>query len=382
MKKPVYLDYHSTTPCDPVVIDAMMPCFGEGFGNPGAKSHAHGRSAARQLEQAVEKIGRLIGAGPECITLTSGATESNNLALLGLAERATDRKEIVISAIEHNCVSNTAAYLATKGFTVKTVPVDAHGFVQPDELKKHVTAQTLVVSVITASHEIGTIQPLKECAKIAHDAGALFHTDATQALGKIAFDVSDIDADLVSYSAHKIYGPVGIGALYVRQKPPVAISRVFFGGAQQSLRPGSVPLALAVGFGAACDVATKGLTTYIPHMEQMAALLLAELQKAIPAMKLNAGAPHLPGLLNIRLPNISAQDIMLELADDLCMSTGAACSTANRKPSPVLKAIGLSDSDVDCSLRLTVGRHSTPEEMVYAAAKLADGVARLSRRAA
>ncbi len=382
MKKPVYLDYHSTTPCDPAVIDAMMPCFGAGFGNPGAKSHAHGRSAARQLEQAVGKIGALIGATPESVTLTSGATESNNLALLGLAEHAADRKEIVITAIEHNCVSNTAAYLATRGFTVKTVPVDAHGFVQPDELKKHVSAQTLVVSVITASHEIGTIQPLKECAAIAHAAGALFHTDATQALGKIAFDVDDIQADLVSYSAHKIYGPVGIGALYVRQKPPVAISRVFFGGAQQSLRPGSVPLALAVGFGAACDIATQGLTTHIPHLQKMAALLLAELQRGIPALKLNGGALRLPGLLNIRLPDVSAQDIMLELADDLCMSTGAACSSANRKPSPVLKAIGLSDSDVDCSLRLTVGRQSTPDEMVYAAAKLAEGVSRLLHHAA
>lgn len=382
MKKPVYLDYHSTTPCDPAVIDAMMPCFGAGFGNPGAKSHAHGRRAARQLEQAVGKIGALIGATPESVTLTSGATESNNLALLGLAGRATDRKEIVITAIEHNCVSNTAAYLATRGFTVKTVPVDAHGFVQPDELKKHVSAQTLVVSVITASHEIGTIQPLKECAAIAHAAGALFHTDATQALGKIAFDVDDIQADLVSYSAHKIYGPVGIGALYVRQKPPVAISRVFFGGAQQSLRPGSVPLALAVGFGAASDIATQSLATHIPHLQKMAALLQAELQRAIPALKLNGGAPRLPGLLNIRLPDVSAQDIMLELADDLCMSTGAACSSANRKPSPVLKAIGLSDSDVDCSLRLTVGRQSTPDEMVYAAAKLAEGVSRLLHHAA
>ncbi len=382
MKKPVYLDYHSTTPCDPAVIDAMMPFFGGSFGNPGAKSHAHGRNAARQLEQSAEKIASLIGAGPECITLTSGATESNNLALLGLAEKATDRTEIVITAIEHNCVSNTAAYLATKGFTVKTLPVTPAGFVDPAELKKLVTCKTLVVSVITASHEIGTIQPLKECAQIAHDAGALFHTDATQALGKIALDVNGIGIDLLSYSAHKLYGPVGIGALYVRQKPPVPIARVFFGGAQQSLRPGSVPLALADGFATACELAGQGLTTHILRIEKMTALLLAELQARIPALKLNGGAPRLPGLLNIRLPDVSAQDIMLELADDICMSTGAACSSANRKPSPVLKAIGLSDHDVDCSLRLTAGRGSTAEEMTYAATKLAEGVARLSRRAA
>lgn len=382
MKKPVYLDYHSTTPCDPAVIAAMLPCFGDNFGNPGAKSHAHGRGAARQLEQALEKIGALIGAGPEGITLTSGATESNNLALLGLAERASGRKEIVISAIEHNCVSNTAGYLAAKGFTVKTASVDADGVVRPDELKKLVTPKTLVVSVITASHEIGTVQPLRECADIAHAAGALFHTDATQALGKIALDVNNLGIDLLSYSAHKLYGPVGIGALYVRQKPPVAISRVFFGGAQQLLRPGSVPLALSVGFATACELAGQGLATHIPRIEKMTALLQAELQARIPALKFNGGGPRLPGLLNIRLPDVPAQDIMLELADDLCMSTGAACSSANRKPSPVLKAIGLSDHDVDCSLRLTVGRQSTAEEMTFAAAKLAEGVERLSLRAA
>lgn len=383
MKKPVYLDYHSTTPCDPAVIDAMMPFFGGSFGNPGAKSHAHGRNAARQLEQSVEKIGALIGAGPECITLTSGATESNNLALLGLAERTTDRKEIVISAIEHNCVSNTAAYLATKGFTVKTASVDAEGVVGMDALKKLVTPETLVVSVIAASHEIGTIQPLRECAGIAHAAGALFHTDATQALGKIAFDVNDINADLVSYSAHKLYGPVGIGALYVRQKPPMPISRVFFGGAQQSLRPGSVPLALAVGFGTACELAREGIAGHIPHIEKMAALLQGELQRRIPLLAINGGGQRLPGLLNIRLPDgIYAQDIMMDLANDICASSGAACASANRKPSAVLKAIGLDDDAIARSLRLTVGRQSTAEEMVYAATKLAEGVQRLSRRAA
>lgn len=383
MKKPVYLDYHSTTPCDPAVIEAMMPFFGGSFGNPGAKSHAHGRNAARQLEQSVEKISALIGAGPECITLTSGATESNNLALLGLAERATDRREIVITAIEHNCVSNTAAHLATKGFILRTVPVDADGVVQPEELKKYVTSKTLVVSIITASHEIGTIQPIKECAEIAHAAGALFHTDATQALGKIAFDVNDIQADLVSYSAHKLYGPVGIGALYVRQKPPLPVARVFFGGAQQSLRPGSVPLALSVGFGAACELAGQGLSSHIPHIEKMTALLRGELQVHIPALKINGGGARLPGLLNIRLPEgVYAQDIMLDLADDICVSSGAACASANRKPSAVLKAIGLDDDAIARSLRLTVGRPSTVEEMAYAAAKLAEGVTRLSRRAA
>lgn len=382
MKKPVYLDYHSTTPCDAAVLEAMVPYFSANFGNPGAKSHAHGRAAAKVLEGALEKIAHIIGAVPEGITLTSGATESNNLALMGLAAKATDRKEIVITDIEHNCVSNTAAYLATKGFTVKSVPVTKDGFVQPEELKKHVSAKTLVVSVITASHETGTIQPLKELSKIAHDAGALFHTDATQAIGKIAVNVNDMGIDLLSFSAHKIYGPLGIGALYVRQKPPVAIDRVFFGGAQQALRPGTVPLPLAVGFAEACRVAEEGLIIHIPHMAKMATLLSQKLHEAISGLKLNGGEPRLPGLLNIRLPGVNAQDIMMELADDVCMSSGAACASANRKPSAVLKAMGISDADIDCSLRLTVGRQSTEEEMIYAADKISSGVRKLSKKAA
>jgi cysteine desulfurase len=383
MKKPVYMDYHSTTPCDPVVIEAMMPYFsGEKFGNPGAKSHAHGRSAADKLEEAKAKIGALIGAGPETITLTSGATESNNLSVLGVAAKATSRNEIVITAIEHNCVSNTAEYLAKHGFTLKIVPVNKDGFVQPEELKKHVSDKTLLVCVITANHEIGTIQPLKECAKIVHAAGALFQTDATQAAGKIPLNVGEIDCDLLSFSAHKLYGPMGIGALYVRQKPPVAIDRIMFGGQQQALRPGTPPLALAVGFGAACDIAAKGLDANAKHLKARADLLEKKLKENIPSFAVNGGSPRLPGLLNIRLPSVNAQDIMLDLNDALCMSTGAACASAQRKPSPVLKAIGLSDREVDSSLRLSLGRATTEEEVLFAAEALSNSVGKLSKQAA
>lgn len=383
MKKPVYLDYHSTTPCDPAVVAAMTPYFsGEKFGNPGAKSHAHGRSAADALEQAKAKIGALIGAGPETITLTSGATESNNLSLLGVAAKASDRREIVMTAIEHNCVSNTAEHLAKHGFTLKTVPVNKEGFVQPEELKKYVSDKTLLVGVITANHEIGTIQPLKECAKIAHAAGALFQTDATQAAGKIPLNVAEIDCDLLSFSAHKLYGPAGIGALYVRQKPPVAIDRIFFGGAQQALRPGTPPLALAVGFGAACDIAAKNLDANAKRLRTLAELLEKKLRDAIPGFAVNGGSPRLPGLLNIRLPGVSAQEIMLDLNDALCMSTGAACASAQRKPSPVLKAIGLSDGEVDSSLRLSLGRGTTEDEILFAAEALAASTRKLSKQAA
>ncbi len=383
MKKPVYLDYHSTTPCDPAVLAAMTPYFGaERFGNPGAKSHAHGRAAADKLEEAKANIGALIGAGPECITLTSGATESNNLALLGVAAKATNRKEIVITAIEHNCVSNTAEHLSKHGFTLKIVPVNKDGFVQPEELKKHVGDKTLLVCVITANHEIGTLQPLKECAKIAHAAGALFQTDATQAAGKIPLNVADIDADLLSFSAHKLYGPAGVGALYVRQKPPVAIDRVFFGGAQQHLRPGTPPLPLAVGFGEACRLAGTLMEANGKRLKTLADLLEKKLKENVAGFAVNGGTPRLPGLLNIRLPGVNAQDIMLDLLGDLCMSTGAACASAQRKPSPVLKAIGLSDRDIDCSLRLSLGRGTTEEEILFAAEALAVSARKLSKQAA
>ena len=379
----MYLDYHSTTPCDPAVVAAMTPYFlGEKFGNPGAKSHAHGRNAASALEDAKAKIGALIGAGPETITLTSGATESNNLSLLGVAAKATDRREIVMTAIEHNCVSNTAEHLAKHGFTLKVVPVNKDGFVDPAELKKHVGDKTLLVCVITANHEIGTIQPLKECAKVAHEAGALFQTDAVQAAGKIPLNVAEIDADLLSFSAHKLYGPAGIGALYVRQKPPVAIDRILFGGQQQALRPGTPPLALAVGFGAACDIAAQKLEANAKHLRAHAELLEKKLRENIPGFAINGGNPRLPGLLNIRLPGLNAQDIMLDLNDDLCMSTGAACASAQRKPSPVLKAIGLSDREVDSSLRLSLGRGTTEQDVLFAAEALATSTRKLSKQAA
>jgi cysteine desulfurase len=387
MKKPVYLDYHSTTPCDPAALAAMTPYFSaEKFGNPGAKSHAHGRQAAAALEAAKEKIGALIGAGGETITLTSGATESNNLALLGLAAAAREQKnprnELVISAIEHDCVARATEQLAKWGFVLEIVPVTPEGFVREEDFKKAVSDKTLVASVIAASHEIGTIQPLKKLAAITHNVGALFHTDATQAAGKVPLNVADDGVDLLSFSAHKLYGPAGIGALYVRQKPPVAAQRVMFGGQQQALRPGTVPLALAVGFAEACRVAGEQQEKQARRLEGLCDKLLTVLKKNIPGLAVNGGAPRLPGLLNIRLPGISAQDIMLELTNDLCMSTGAACASAARRPSAVLKALGLSDSEVDSSLRLTLGRGTTEEEIVFAAEALGAAARKLGRAAA
>lgn len=382
MKRPVYLDHHSTTPCDPAVVAAMLPYFTDHFGNPGAKSHLPGRTAAAVLETALEKIAAVVGATPETITLTSGATESNHLAIAGVAVAATDRREIIISAIEHGCVSAAAAQLAQNGFRVKTLPVTAGGFLLPETLAAAVGPETLLVSVIAASHEIGTMQDVRALCGIAHAAGALFHSDATQAVGKIPVDVAALGVDMLSYSAHKFYGPAGIGALYVRQKPPVPINRVMAGGAQQRLRPGSVPLALAAGFGAASDIATAALQAHIPRIAALTALLEQLLRQEIAGLEMNGGVPRLPGILNLRLPGVSAQDIMMATADDLAMSSGAACASARRAPSAVLQAIGLSAQQIDCCLRLTIGRGTTEEEIRFTARCLGDAVRKLARSAA
>jgi cysteine desulfurase len=385
IKRPLYLDYHSTTPCEPQALAAMLPYFSpEKFGNPGARAHAHGRRAAAELEAAKERIAALVGATAETVTVTSGATESNNLALLGTAEAArragNARNEILVGALEHDCVRKTLAYLGDKGFTVKTVPSDAGGFITPEAVKALAGDKTLLVSVMAANHEIGTVQPVAEIAKAAHAVGALFHSDAAQAAGKVPLDVAAMDIDMLSFCSHKLYGPSGIGALYVRQKPPVDVASVFHGGSQQSLRPGTVPLALAVGFGAACDIAQEQMAAQAERLAAHADLFVKTLEDGGAEFFVNgARSPRLPGSLNLRFAGVTAEDLMLELADDLCMSTGAACASAAKKPSPVLKAIGLTDEEVAGSLRVSLGRKTTGDEVVFAAKTLAEAAARLRK---
>ncbi|MBI1214970.1 MAG: aminotransferase class V-fold PLP-dependent enzyme [Alphaproteobacteria bacterium] len=388
VQRPLYLDYHSTTPCDPAALEAMLPYFGpEKFGNPGAKAHAHGRRAAAELEAAKARIAALVGATAESLTVTSGATESNNLALLGTAaaaaEAKTGRNEILVGALEHDCVRKTFEHLGKKGFAVITVPATSEGFITAAAVKERVSDKTLLVSVMAANHEIGTVQPVAEIAKVAHDAGALFHSDAAQAAGKIPLDVAAMDIDMLSFCSHKIYGPSGIGALYVRQKPPVAIDSVFHGGSQQSLRPGTVPLALAVGFGAACDIAREKMEEQARHLSARAELLLKTLEEAGAGHAVNGAlSPRLPGSLNLRFEGVMAEDLMLDLAEELCMSTGAACASAAKKPSPVLKAIGLSDEQIAGSVRISLGRKTTEEDVIFAARTLADAAKRLRKSAA
>ena len=376
--KPLYLDYHSTTPCETQVIDAMLPYFGADFGNPHAKAHAAGRAAHRVYEAARADIGALIGADAESITLTSGATEANNLALFGVAAAASDRREIIISAIEHDSVENPARALAKRGFTVKFLPVTPQGYVRLEDANAAISNKTLLISIIAASHELGTAQPLAEIAALAKQHGALFHTDATQAAGKIPLDVAAIGADLLSFSAHKIYGPLGIGALYVRQKPPVALAPQIFGGGQQRLRAGTIPLALAVGFGTACRLVKNGIAEESARLAPLRDRLFSTLESRGTGV-IRHSRSDLPGLLNIRFPNIAAEELMLDCVNDLCLSSGAACASAARKPSGVLKAIGLDDAAIAGSLRISLGHATTAADIDFAAEKLAAAVLRHRR---
>lgn len=384
MKSPIYLDYHSTTPCEPEVVAAMLPYFTEQFGNPSAKTHARGRKSADVLAIAKDAIGALINTSGASLIVTSGATEANNLAIFGAARalKSSGRNEIIISAFEHSSVTKPAEALANEGFTLRVAPVDECGFICMDALEKYISERAALVSVMAANHEIGTIQPIAEIAALAHAKGALFHTDATQAAGKIPLDVMRMDVDMLSFSAHKIYGPLGIGALYVRTTPPVALEPLMFGGTQQQARPGSIPLALAVGFAKACEIASVHLRQDYESLNNLGISLLRALETAGVRFALNGAKENrLPGSLNIRFSDIYADDLMLALTDELCLSSGAACTNGLRKPSPVLKAIGLSDDAVARSVRISLGRKTTESEVLHASQQIANAIDRTCQAA-
>lgn len=360
---PVFLDHHATMPCDPSVIAAMQPYF--------AKA-CSGAAAKKAFAGALQNISALIGAMPHDITITSGATEANNIAIGGAAAAAGNvRREVLISAIEHDSVFEPAKALAAQGYVVKTIPVDADGFVSPDAVAGMLSDQTLLVSVMLANHEIGTIQKVNDIAAMAKSVGALSHTDATQAVGKIPVNVKDLGVDMLSFSAHKLGGPQGIGALYMRQTPPLPLARIIHGGQQQKMRAGTIPLALAVGFGKACAVAAKNMDAHAQTRRECAKVFLQTLQDAGITYHLN-GSPEnrLAGSLNIRIKDVSADDLVLSLSPDVIFSTGAACQ--NGAPSRVLAALGMDVVDIAQSIRICFAGYNTPAQASFAAQKIAD----------
>jgi cysteine desulfurase len=380
--EPVYLDYQATTPTDPRVLAAMLPYFAERFGNPHSAQHRHGAIAEEAVEAARGQVAALLGAQPNEIIFTSGATESNNLALLGALRfrRPQGRDHLVTAATEHKCVLECARALEGEGARVTILPVGPDGLVDLGQLAAAVTERTALVSIMAVNNEIGVVQPLAEIGALARARGAWFHSDAAQAAGKIPLDVEAMRIDLLSVSGHKLYGPKGIGALYVRRRPRVRLVPLFHGGGQErGLRSGTLPTPLCVGLGAAAAIAAAEMADESARLAGLARRLLDGLRAALPETRLHGSLDRrIPGNLNVGFPGIDA-DRLLAALPELSLSTGSACSSAAVESSYVIRALGLADADARAALRIGLGRFTTEAEIDFAVERLAAGVRSLRR---
>jgi cysteine desulfurase len=374
--RPVYLDNQATTRCDPRVVEVMLPWFTEQYGNPHSVEHVMGLAAEGAVGQARAQIAALIGADAKEVVFTSGATESNNIAIKGAARQAARtgdaRQRIVTVATEHKCVLEAVADLAAEGFEPVFLPVGRDGLVDPALLRDALAVPTLLVSIMAVNNETGVIQDVSQLATIAKKAGALFHTDLAQAVGKIPLDLDGWRIDLASVSGHKIYGPKGVGALFVRRRPRVRLTPLFSGGGQErGLRSGTLPAPLIVGLGEACRLAADEMVSEADRIRKLRTRLLDALRAAIPGLAINGSmAARIPGNLNLTFPAATAADLMARVPE-LCVSSGSACSSAAIEPSYVLRAMGLSEGAAGRSLRIGIGRFTSAADIDYAAAALA-----------
>ncbi|HZB92278.1 MAG TPA: aminotransferase class V-fold PLP-dependent enzyme [Stellaceae bacterium] len=379
---PIYLDYQSTTPVDRRVLAEMLPWFTEKFGNPHSVTHAYGREAEAAVEEARAQVAALIGAEPREIIFTSGATESNNLAIKGAARfhRAQGRDHVVTVATEHKCVLESARAMAREGCRVTVLPVDAKGFVDLARLAAAIDERTAIVSVMAANNEIGVLQPVAEIGALCRARGALFHSDAAQAVGKVPVDVEAMQIDLMSISGHKVYGPKGIGALYVRRRPRARIEPLVDGGAQErGLRSGTLPTPLCIGLGAAARLAREEMADEAARLLALRWRFLSGLKTRLPEVQLNGDAERrLPGNLNLSFPGVPALALM-EACPGLALSTGSACTAAAVEPSYVLRALGLEEALAGAALRIGLGRYTTEAEVDFAVDALAAAARRLAR---
>jgi cysteine desulfurase len=374
--RPVYLDNQATTRCDPRVVDVMLPYFSEEYGNPHSAEHVMGRKAEAVVEQARAQVGDVLGADVREIIFTSGATEANNIAIKGAARFAAGmgntRRRIITVATEHKCVLESVADLADEGYEPMVLPVRPDGMLDPDTLGSALEVPTLLVSVMAVNNEIGVIQDIPRIAKIAKAAGALVHSDLAQAVGKIPIDLNGWNIDLASVSGHKLYGPKGVGVLFVRRRPRVRLAPLFSGGGQErGLRSGTLPAPLIVGLGEACRLAAREMAAEADRIATLRRDLLDRLVNAIPAIRVNGSLDaRIAGNLNLTFPGATAAELMTQLPD-LCVSTGSACSSATIEPSYVLRALGLSDEEAARTLRIGIGRFTSAADIDYAAAALA-----------
>ena len=366
--QPIYLDYQATTPMDPRVLEAMMPYFTYKFGNPHSRSHSYGWEAEEGVEKARGQLARLIGADEKEVIFTSGATESNNLAIRGVAEFYKDRKNHIVTTVtEHKCVLDTCRHLEQQGFEVTYLPVQKNGLVDLEQLRAAITDKTVVVSVMAVNNEIGVIQPLAEIGRICREKKTFFHTDAAQAAGKIPLDVEAMNIDLMSISGHKIYGPKGIGALYVRRKPRVRLVPLIVGGGQErGFRSGTLPTPLCVGLGEAAEIAMKEMGVESGRLKKLQDRMLKGLRDKLPEIYVNGDMERrVPHNLNVSFNYVEGESLIMAIKD-VAVSSGSACTSASLEPSYVLRALGRSDELAHSSIRFTIGRWTTQEEIDYA----------------
>jgi len=377
--QPIYLDYQATTPLDPRVLEAMMPYFTNKFGNPHSRSHSYGWESEEGVEKARAQVGSIIGADEKEIIFTSGATESNNLAIKGVAEFYKDKRDHIVTAVtEHKCVLDTCRHLEQKGFKVTYLPVQQNGLIDLEQLREAVTDKTSIVSIMAVNNEIGVVQPLKEIGEICRVKGAFFHTDAAQAVGKIEIDVNAMNIDLLSISGHKIYGPKGIGALYVRRRPRVRlVAQINGGGQERGMRSGTLAPALCVGLGEACAIAQKEMPTEIVKLRGLRDRFLTAIKARLPEVFLNGDLDsRIPGNLNISFAYVEGESLMMGIKR-LAVSSGSACTSASLEPSYVLRALGVEEEMAHTSLRIGFGRFTTEEEVDIAVEEIVRHVTKL-----
>jgi len=377
--KPIYLDYQSTTPCDPRVLEKMLPYFCEHFGNPHSRTHLYGWEAEAAVEEARAQIAALLNADPREIIFTSGATESNNTALKGVMKFYKDQKNHLITCVtEHKCVLDTARHLEQDGFKVTYLPVQQNGLIDLDQLKDAITDQTAIVSIMAVNNEIGVIQPLREIGEICRERGIFFHTDAAQAVGKIPLDLEELKIDLLSLSGHKLYGPKGVGALYVRRKPRVRLHALMNGGGQErGMRSGTLSPALCAGLGEACRLAGLEMEFETARIGKMRDRLYKGLQENLDEIYLNGDLnQRIVGNLNISFAYVEGEGLMMGLKG-LALSSGSACTSSSLEPSYVLHALGVEDELAHTSLRIGLGRFTTDTDVDTALEKIITQVKRL-----
>lgn len=380
MKLPIYMDHHATTPVDPRVLDAMLPYFSEKFGNASSRNHPFGWAAEEAVENARAQVAALLGAAPKEIIFTSGATESDNLMLKGVAEAYRHKgNHIITQATEHKAVLDVCKRLEKTGFEVTYLPVQRDGRVDPEDLRKAITSKTILITVMYANNEIGSIQPIAQIGKIAKEYGVFFAVDAAQAVGKVPIDVRKDNVDLLAISGHKLYGPKGVGALYVRRDnprvQPVAI--IDGGGHERGWRSGTLNVPGIVGLGAACEIAKREMSEESGRIAQLRDRLQRALQAKLDGVSVNGSLEHrLPHNLNMSFAHVDGEALLMGI-NDVAVSSGSACTSATLEPSYVLKALGVDEDLAHSSIRFGLGRFSTQEEVDYVVNKVVEVVSKL-----